>query len=97
MTKQEAISLVDELEGLIKEGGISNPPILKIIQAHCFSLEHSDLCRADAKLKIGSICEWFEILFSERKHQKYGGYDRVAHFIRMDCSSLREMIERIKE
>ena len=39
--------------------------------------------------KLTSLRGWTEILFSARKHVRYGGIDQVRHFLLTECDKIR--------
>ena len=96
VTIDEARKGIDQIEVLLGLGGTSNPPALQTIGAILFSMRmsSSDLfTRAGyAREKMSQVENWCNILFSARKHQKWGGPERIKHFARMSCSSLRDVL-----
>jgi hypothetical protein len=44
--------------------------------------------------KVSPIRSFTDILYSDRKHEKYPGRtDKVKHFILMDCTNVRSRIK----
>jgi hypothetical protein len=94
MDTEEALMLVDELEELIETGGSPNPQALKRINAIAFRFNVSDKIGGYAKEKMSSIAHYADIVFSHRKFNNYGGYEKVVHILRMDCSPLRSVLKK---
>lgn len=90
MTKEELIGIVDKIEQVLKEhkGGYADKEALVAIERLCrdISFHCPDSYIGE---KTGSLLSFAEILYSQRKHQQYGGPDKVINFVYADCSRLR--------
>jgi len=83
--------MIAEVETLALRGsGSTDPVALRRIETLVSRLK-SYPRTAD---KPQSVLDWAKVLFSARKHRRYGGPDAVRRFILHDCMSLREIIER---
>jgi hypothetical protein len=47
---------------------------------------------AGAEEVMGSLWHWTEILYSPKRHARYGHPERVRHFVRMVCPSRLRMV-----
>src|SRR5262245_58635401 len=91
MTQQdEGLCIVAELETLATNGGgFADPAALLRIEGLVIRLK-GYLLTAD---KPQNVLDWAKVLFSARKHRRYGGPQAVRRFILQDCMSLRKIIE----
>jgi hypothetical protein len=90
---EKALELVAEIEGLIELGGRDDPPTLRRIEDIVRSLYGTSDTTGIVDLKLSEVRSWAEVLFTERKHERWnGGAEGIKHFIRMNCSSLKTMI-----
>lgn len=93
MTPEEALKLVAEMEGLIELGGRDDPPSLLRIEDIVRSLHGTGYITGIIDLKLSEVRTWAQVLFTEREHEKWnGGAEGIKHFIRMNCSSLKNEI-----
>ena len=94
MNSEEAIRIVEEIQSICESGGFADPASVEAIRRRIFSLRTG----FDGPIgpKLGSISSWAGILFSARKHRAYGT-ENVRHFIRMDYTVLKDIIERTEE
>lgn len=94
MEYDQVIKYVEELEELIETGGWPNVESSNRVKKILFALSTSELFNGYIREKLSSIENYSDILFSTRKFENYGGHDKVAHILRMDCSNLRSAIKQ---
>jgi len=92
MTREEALAIVRQIEGLAttspRDDGGAQDDIQELIE----QLRGAPGARDVVREKISSIAAWTEILFSERKRQTYGGDQEVTELLLHDCERLRAAI-----
>jgi hypothetical protein len=94
MDQTEASALIEEIVELTREqGGAKNPEALSRVKAHLSSLRRSLPPSTIVSEKIASATGWAEIIFSERQHREYGGYEHVRTFLLQDCWALQHVIQ----
>ncbi len=74
--------------------GIDNPRARRRINDAIGTIRHHFWWFAPAGEKIVSICEMGDALFRPRKHESYGGVEKVRSLVLQDCSVLRSIIRR---
>ena len=77
-------------------GGFEDKEAIKEMNVLCFKLEQLSMGfigSGSVREKTTSIKSFGEILFSARRHQRYGGPDKVKMFILNDCRSLESIIK----
>ena len=93
MTPESALALVAELESLIERGGREDPPTLARIESIISSLMGTGEMTGILDLKIHQVQSWAQILFSDRKQQRWRrAADDIKNILRVHCISLREMV-----
>ena len=95
MSVKDLLANVDELEQLARSGGASDADALSRAKALIFSLRHSPVETYYPREKLGGLEEWFDILYSTRKFEKYpGGAQSIPVCILGDLQVLRRDLTR---
>jgi len=92
MTREEALAIVRQIEGLATTSPRDDGGAQEDIQGLIERLRGAPGARDVVREKISSIAAWTEILFSERKRQTYGGDEEVTELLLHDCERLRAAI-----
>ena len=74
--------------------GIDNPRARRRINDAIGTIRHHFWWFAPAGEKIASICEMGDALFRPRKHESYGGVEKVRSIVLADCSALESIVRR---
>jgi hypothetical protein len=93
MTPESALELVAELEHLIEQGGREDPSTLAKVETIILSLQGTGEMTGILDHKIYQVHSWAQILFSDRKQQRWRrAADDIKNILRVHCISLREMV-----
>jgi hypothetical protein len=92
MTREEALAIVRQIEGLASTSRRDDPAaqdgIIHLVERLRDAPGMPDVVRD----KVASIAAWTDILFSDRKRQTYGGDVEVTELLLHDCERLRAAI-----
>lgn len=96
MDGDRILAEVTAIESILKDStkGWANTTAKSDIERRLWSIEHASGVGHGVGEKVASIRAWIEILFSARKHTRYGGPDKVELFIRHDLASLSMIARR---
>lgn len=94
MTKAEAIEAIKKLDELCSVGGYAEEETLREIRGLCVRLQGAPRPSGLVHEKVVAVEAWAEILFSQRKHERYGGPAAVRTSLRHDLASLRHIVDR---
>ena len=97
MDKEKALNVIEQIESTFKESskGWNNKEVLKELNQMFYKLDI--ICGYDTYLseKSSSAREQLDIIFSQRKHQKYNnGVESVIHHFNLDLASLKSWVQR---
>ena len=92
MTREEALSIVRQIEGLATSSSRDDPgahdDIIELVERLRSAPGAHDVVRE----KVASISAWTDILFSDQKRATYGGDEEVTQLLLHDCERLRATI-----
>lgn len=92
MTREEALAIVRQIEGLAatsrRDDRRAQDDILFLVEQLHDVPGVEDVVRE----KVASIAAWTDILFSDRKRDTYGGDEEVTQLLLHDCERLRAAI-----
>jgi hypothetical protein len=92
MTREEALSIVRQIEGLATTSSRDDPgahdDIIELVERLRSAPGAHDVVRE----KVASISAWTDILFSDQKRATYGGDEEVTQLLLHDCERLRATI-----
>jgi hypothetical protein len=93
MTSAQAQKAIDELVVLIDRGGdYTDATRLRRFEGLTAQLRSWDGAGSPFRGKLGSAVHWAAILFSPRKHEQYGGVDKIRSSVIADLSDARRFI-----
>jgi len=92
MTREEALAIVRQIEGLAsrarRDDSDAQGDILHLVEQLRDASGANDAIRE----RVASIAAWTDILFNENKRQTYGGDEEVTELLLHDCERLRATI-----
>ena len=92
MTRDEALAIVRQIEGLAKlaqrDDAGAHDDIIELVERLREAPGPEDVVRD----KVASISAWTDILFSDQKRATYGGDEEVTQLLLHDCERLRDTI-----
>jgi hypothetical protein len=92
MTREEALEIVREIEGLAatsrRDDSGAQEDILGLVER----LREAPGAPEVVREKVASIAAWTDILFSDQKRDTYGGDEEVTELLLHDCERLRAAI-----
>lgn len=92
MTREEALAIVRQIEGLASQARRDDPGAQDDILYLVDQLREAPGMQDVVREKVASIAAWTDILFSERKRATYGGDEEVTELLLHDCERLRAAI-----
>lgn len=92
MTRDEALALVEEIEGLTATARHDDERVKAGVRAIVTRLRDAPGEHAVIDSKLASIATWTEILFSPERRRVYGGDEEVTALLLHDCERLRDVI-----
>ena len=92
MTREEALAIVREIEGLVYHARRDDPGAQDDMMHLVEQLREAPGMQDVVREKVASIAAWTDILFSERKRATYGGDEEVTELLLHDCERLRAAI-----
>ena len=95
MTKDAALSSLDECESLVQTFGAPDADSLQRMKRVVFRLESGPLRDGYLREKTASLRSWAEDGFSTRKFEKYnGGLMQVRVWALSDIDTIRNLVEK---
>jgi hypothetical protein len=94
-TIAEALELVRRIKARSVRGGWADTDALHDTKHLIHQLRNAAPADADFGYwgeKLGSIESWADVLFSARKHERWGGHAQVRHLLLCDCARLRMVL-----
>lgn len=90
---------IDKIDYVINNysPGYKNTEALDIIRKNLYSLRQIAHRNPPIFEKIDSIDSYIDILYSQRKHQGYGGVENVRSIINKHIYVLRSLVNRMDE
>ena len=92
MTREEALSVVREIERIASTSRHNDPSAQNVIHHLVDRLRAAPGTEEIVREKVSSIAAWTDILFSDRKRDTYGGDEEVTQLLLHDCERLRAAI-----
>lgn len=92
MTREEALAIVRQIEGLAATSPHDDANAQDDIRALVEQLRDAPGARNVVRERVASIAAWTDILFNERKRGTYGGDEEVTELLLHDCERLRAAI-----
>lgn len=92
MTREEALAIVRQIEGLAYHARRDDPGAQDDMLHLVEQLREAPGMQEVVRDKVASIAAWTDILFSERKRATYGGDEEVTELLLHDCERLRAAI-----
>ena len=93
MTREEALAIVRQIEGLAssarRDDSEAQDDIIDLVEQ---LREAPGSARRRSRASVASIAAWTDILFSDRKRETYGGDEEVTELLLHDCERLRAAI-----
>jgi hypothetical protein len=89
MNKQQALTVIDEMESLVNEFGAPNEEGLRIINRHIRALNWGH----DFEGTLGEFESWAKIGLSARKWKRWRDIDQVKVFALGALSNARDLID----
>jgi hypothetical protein len=92
MTREEALAIVEQIEGLAARSRRDDRDAQEDIHFLVERLRDAPGAQEVVRDKVASIAAWTDILFSDRKRGTYGGDEEVTELLLHDCERLRAAI-----
>ena len=93
---EQARAAINRIEMVLRDyfGGQANEAALREINGALRDLQVHAGAIAQVSENAAGIRGWARILYSPRKHQRWGGPERVRSFILADCVRLHHILSR---
>lgn len=92
MTREEALAIVRQIEGLASRARRDDSGAQEDILQLVGQLRNAPGANAAVRERVASIAAWTDILFNDHKRQTYGGDEEVTELLLHDCERLRATI-----
>ena len=92
MTREEALAIVRQIEGLASRAPRDDMGAQDDIMYLVEQLRDAPDVQEAVRERAASIAAWTDILFNEDKRQTYGGDEEVTELLLHDCERLRATI-----
>lgn len=92
MTRDEALALVEQIEGLTATSHHDDERVKAGVRALVTRLRKAPGEHTVIDSKLASIATWADILFSPERRRIYGGDEEVTALLLHDCERLRDVI-----